>query len=85
MYSLKIWTRFKNTDVWSADGEVAVDGHHRQQANAGHAKEDIQSCINLKANQQVWATQQTQWPLDCKGRFWLNITYGFISQANNKL
>lgn len=45
--------KFKNTDVWSADGEVAVDGHHRQQANAGHAKEDIQSCINLKTDQQT--------------------------------
>lgn len=53
MSSLKNMNKFKNTDVWSADGEVAVDGHHRQQANAGHAKEDIQSCINLKTNQQT--------------------------------
>lgn len=38
-----------DTYVWSADGEVSIDGHHRQQANAGHAEEDVESCIDLVA------------------------------------
>lgn len=41
------------TDVWSADGEVAVDSHHCQQANTGHAKEDVKSCINLQTHKQM--------------------------------
>ena len=37
-----------DTYVWSADGEVAVNGHHSQQADTGHAKEDVESCIDLE-------------------------------------
>lgn len=41
------------TDVWSADGEVAVDSHHRQQADTGHAEEDVESCINLQTHKEM--------------------------------
>lgn len=43
---------FKCTYVWSADGEVAIDGHHRQQADAGHAKENVESRVDLEAEQK---------------------------------
>ena len=38
------------TYVWSADAQVAVNGHHGQQADTGHPKEDVQSCIDLEDN-----------------------------------
>lgn len=37
-----------STYVRSADGEVAINGNHSQQADAGHAEKDVKSCIDLK-------------------------------------
>lgn len=40
------------TYVWSADCEVSINSHHSQQANTGHAKKDVESCIDLKETQK---------------------------------
>lgn len=38
----------ERTYVRSADGEVAVDGHHSQQTDTGHAEEDVERCVDLE-------------------------------------
>lgn len=40
----------EGTYVWSADCEVAIDSHHGEQANAGHAKENVERCVDLEKN-----------------------------------
>lgn len=42
-----------DTYVWSTDGEVAVDGHHSQQTDTGHAKEDVECRIDLETKTQT--------------------------------
>lgn len=44
------WRVCDGTYVWSADCEVAIDSHHGEQANAGHAKENVESCVDLEKN-----------------------------------
>lgn len=38
--------------MWSADGKVTINGHHGQQANTSHAKEYVESCIDLETQKQ---------------------------------
>lgn len=43
----------QNTYVRSANGDVPVNGHHSQQTNTGHSKEDVKSCVDLEKNNNI--------------------------------
>lgn len=46
-----LWRVCEGTYVWSADCEVAIDSHYGEQADAGHAKENVESCVDLETKQ----------------------------------